>query len=141
VNRGKPLPMSHVPNLHLCDHKMNPKSCPYCYRENANKPRVAPQATSVARSDVPMGFVPSLEQALDKAAQTAARVREANAKRPAQAPGPSTPSQPHASGNVVPPPEAHSKDKLWEPPARRSIIDSLPTHPHANEGKMSVMKR
>ncbi len=41
--------------------------------------------------------------------------------------------EPYSSGSRNAPPEAHSKDKLWEPPARGDIMDKQPQHPHLDE--------
>lgn len=123
--------------IELCPHKMNPIACPTCFRTKQAQPK--PKAANPdIRPGVPMGQTVSMEQAIASASRAAAKTR--GAPTVAVASGPVM-KDPHSSGNAAPPPEAHDPNKVWEPPARASIIDKQPRHPYADQSKVSVLKR
>jgi len=67
-----------------------------------------------------------------QAAAVAARVQAAPEGKAFQ--------EPYRSSTGVPPPEAYDPGKVWKPKAREELMDRLPTHPHAHEGKAQVLK-
>lgn len=117
--------------IELCPHKMNPKSCPTCFRMTPPKPK-EPQPNPAVRPGVPMAPVMGVGEATMRATQAKAAIQ---APRAAQS-GRSF-KEPYSSGHHSPPPEAFSGDKLWTPPARKDLIDQQPVHPHLDK---SVMK-
>lgn len=118
----------------LCPHKMNVTSCPTCFR---NKPPPEKSATVLpgVRPGIPLGVVMPIGEATLRATQASAVAARVQA-----APQGKAFKEPYRSGTGVPPPEAFDPNKVWKPKAREELIDQLPTHPHANEGKATVLK-
>jgi hypothetical protein len=117
--------------IELCPHRANPKACPLCYRLKPPDPKPTHHA---AASLIPTGTVIPIGEATLRATQNAARARinnqvgvGANVK---------VLKEPYSSANLASPPDAYSEDKVWQPPAHPSQIDSRPVHPHLNESKV-----
>jgi hypothetical protein len=117
----------------LCPHKMNVASCPTCFR---NKPAPAKPPPPGVRPGIPVGNVMPIGEATIRATQAAA----AAARVQAATPQGKAFQEPYRSSTGVPPPEAYDPNKVWKPKAREELIDRLPTHPHAHEGKAQVLK-
>jgi hypothetical protein len=114
--------------VQLCVHRSNPRACPVCYRILATAPR-APAAATPAT----IGQVIPIGEATLRATQNAARMRIQNPA--ANAGNARALKEPFQSANFSPPPEAFDPDKLWQPPAHPSQIDSRSVHPHLHASK------
>jgi hypothetical protein len=136
--------VNHAPNPHLCPHGQNKKTCIACYHEARNAPPVAKKEVPsliYQKPGMPQGYVIPIGEALLRTTQGAdARQRSAAAVASIKMEDGSNPREPVQTASRVAPPEAFSPDKLWKPKAHRSLIDSQPKHPHANEGKTTVLK-
>jgi hypothetical protein len=120
----------------LCPHRMNPISCPTCYRLKPKDEVKKAQPNSLP--GIPQGHVIPIGEATQRATMNAARARIAAPKAHAATNNAKAPAEPFYSGNHSPPPEAHDPDKVWQPPERASLIDSVPVHPHLAETKMQI---
>jgi hypothetical protein len=118
----------------LCPHKMNVNSCPTCFR---NKPVAVakPKEAPGIKPGIAVGYVMPIGEATMRATQRAAAI----AATPVASGGKAF-REPYRSSTGVPPPEAYDHNKVWKPKEREELIDRLPTHPHANEGKAQVLK-
>ena len=87
-----------------------------------------------------MGQIMSPEESAQRALQAVQARSRATA--PVNNPNGKTflPKEPYHEAHASPPPEAYQGEKLWEPPKHASLIDRQPKHPHANEGKATVLK-
>ncbi len=117
--------------IQLCPHKANPRACPTCYR---NKPAEAKPAVPTVTPGIAQGYVMPIGEATQRATQGRAVAAPVHA-----APGKEF-KAPHSTSRGTATAEAHSKDELWKPEKHGDIIDRLPRHPHANEGKPQVLK-
>lgn len=126
--------MSNKITIQLCPHKTNPAACPICYRLKPPEKKIV--EVPGIKPGIAVGYVMPIGEATMRATQ------HAQAAMPTpQASGGKAFREPYRSGNRVPPPEAFDKDKLWKPKgSSEQLIDKLPTHPHATEGRAQVLK-
>lgn len=128
--------MSHPTTVQLCPHKMNPISCPTCYR---NKPpeqkKVAPQQQS---NMIPQGQVIPIGEATQRATMNMSRARMAAPQIAANNPNARALKEAHHDANPSPPPESYSPEDVWQPPQHQSLIVRVPKHPHLAQTKTQI---
>lgn len=120
--------------MNLCPHKMNPISCPTCFR--AKPPTPPAQQAPHIKPGIPMAPVMSVGEATIRATQGAARQRPTATLPNGQV---REFKEPYSSARP-PPAEAYGGEKQWEPSERQQVIDRQPIHPHVGEGKATVLK-
>jgi hypothetical protein len=109
---------------------MNSRSCPSCWQAQAAAPQPKKTATNAVGFATTNNVMPLGEavmrsttgaEARARAAATAAKMQAEAGKKDAV--------------RIEDEPETFNKSGLWEPKPRKQLIDSLPRHPHATEGK------
>lgn len=121
-------------NLNLCVHKMNPVSCPTCFRIKPVQKAAAPHINPMLQQ----GQTIDIGEATMRATQRSALMQRPQAVMPNGQVREF--KEPYRTASGHPPPEAHSTNKVWEPPVRTEIIDLQPTHPHLDASQAKVLK-
>jgi hypothetical protein len=121
--------------IELCNHGMNPRSCPSCWQAQA----AAPQPKKVATNAVPFPTTNNV-MPLGEAVMRSTQGAEARARIAAQQAKMNETQKQQGSVRIEDEPESFNKDGLWEPKGRKQLIESLPRHPHAQEGSATRLR-
>lgn len=121
--------------IELCPHNMNPRSCPSCWQAAAAAPQPKKEATNAVNFPTTDNVMPLGEAVLRSTQGAEARARAAAiaSKMKVEA-GRKDPIR------IEDEPDQYGKNGMWEPKERKQLIDSLPKHPHANEGSVQRLR-
>lgn len=119
-----------MPPVEMCGHGMNPRSCPTCWQAQASTPKPKPASATAVPFPTTNNVMP-LGEAVMRSTQGA----EARARIAAQFKKADETQKQQGAVRIEDEAESFAKSGLWEPKERKQLIDSLPKHPHAQEGK------